>query len=140
MVFEKKPIHGSRRTSFELDIFTNLTKIDIYPTEISFIEVSGEKYTVRKNLEDLYYVARFSNQQKVWNKTKPHQLTSKWYENLAKVLTEDGGKVVDNFLRVLFTWRTENEVTDVKDSLNFTLARIIRHSGSAYRWAAVAYI
>ena len=49
------------------------------------------------------------------------------------MLTQNGGKVVDNFLRVLFTWNTENEVTDVKDSLNFTLARIIRHSGSAYR-------
>lgn len=58
---ETDSIHLFRRTSFELDIFTNLTKIDIYPTEISFIEVSGEKYTVRKNLEDLYYVVRFSS-------------------------------------------------------------------------------
>ena len=76
----------TRRTSFELDIFTNLNKIDIFPSEVPFIEASGEKYTVRKNLEDLYYV----------------------------VLTHDGGKVVDNFLRVLFTWTTEGEVTDVK--------------------------
>ena len=39
-----------RRTSFELDVFTNLNKIDIYPTDVTFIEDEGEKYVVRKNL------------------------------------------------------------------------------------------
>ena len=98
-IYTSEPYHLrfylNRRTSFELDIFTNLNKIDIFPSEVPFIEASGEKYTVRKNLEDLYYV----------------------------VLTQDGGKVVDNFLRVLFTWTTEGEVTDVKVQI-YTLRRV----------------
>jgi len=103
---------NQRRTSFELDVFTNLNKIDIYPTDVTFIEDEGEKYVVRKNLEDLYYA----------------------------ILTPDGGKVVDTFLRNLFVWNTVDvedsylQTTDVKDSLGFTLARILRHTSSEYRY------
>ena len=46
----KKYSNTRRRTSFELDVFTNLNKIDIYPTDVTFIEDEGEKYVVRKNL------------------------------------------------------------------------------------------
>ena len=56
------------------------------------------------------------------------------------ILTPDGGKVVDTFLRNLFVWNTVDvedsylQTTDVKDSLGFTLARILRHTSSEYRY------
>ena len=40
-------MNWKRRTSFELDVFTNLNKIDIYPSDVTFIGDEGEKYVVR---------------------------------------------------------------------------------------------
>jgi len=98
-------VKNQRRTSFELDVFRNLDKIDIFPSKAEFIGEEGEQFKVTKNFEDLYYI----------------------------IVQEHGGKVVDNFLRNLFIWTVEGDCIDVKDSFGLTLARIIKNKDLSFR-------
>jgi len=95
---------NQRRTSFELDVFRNLDKIDIFPSTAEFIKEEGDQFKVTKNFEDLYYI----------------------------IVQAKGGKVVDNFLRNLFIWTVDGDCIDVKDSFGLTLARITKNKDLSF--------
>lgn len=97
---------NQRRTSFELDVFRNLDKIDIFTSKAGFIDERGEQYKITKNFEDLYYI----------------------------IVKEKGGKVMDNFLRNLFQWTLSGDCVDVKDTFGLTLARILQNSDLSFRY------
>ena len=98
--------HLQRRTSFELDVFRNLDKIDIFPSKAGFIDEVGEQYKISKNFEDLYYI----------------------------IVKQSGGKLMDNFLRNLFIWTTTGDCVDVKDTFGLTLARILKNKDLSFRY------
>ena len=98
-------IANQRRTSFELDVFRTLDKIDVFPGKSDFIDEDGDQYKIMKNLEDLYFI----------------------------IFRQKEGKLVDNFLRNLFEWSLDGDCVDVKDSFGYNLARVLKNDDLSFR-------